>query len=72
MAEVLDCKGLKCPQPVLKLSIKANQVPAGSVVEVHADCPTFPQDVEQWCQKSGKVLVSCVDQGSHRVATVQL
>ena len=32
MAEILDCKGMKCPQPVLKLSIKANTLAAGSTL----------------------------------------
>ena len=61
MAELLDCKGLKCPRPVLKIAIKANSMQAGSSLEVQADCATFPDDVTKWCQDSGKVLVSCVD-----------
>jgi tRNA 2-thiouridine synthesizing protein A len=72
MAEFLDCKGMKCPQPVLKTAIKANSLPAGSVLEVHADCPSFPDDITKWCGDTGKVLVSLVDQGSHKVATIQL
>ncbi len=72
MAEVLDCKGMKCPQPVLKAAIKANTLPAGTVLEVHADCPSFPDDITKWCGDTGKVLVSIVDQDSYKVATVQL
>ena len=33
MNEMLDCRGLKCPQPVLKVAIKAHTVPAGSILE---------------------------------------
>ena len=72
MNEMLDCRGLKCPQPVLKVAIKAHTVPAGSILEVHADCESFPQDIEKWCQDSGHVLTSMVDRGTHQVATVQL
>ncbi|MDD5676332.1 MAG: sulfurtransferase TusA family protein [Chitinivibrionales bacterium] len=72
MAEVLNCRGLKCPQPVLKAAIKANTLPAGTVLEVHADCPTFPNDITKWCSDTGKVLVSIVDKGGFNVATVQL
>lgn len=71
MAEVLDCRGLKCPQPVLKLAIKSRSIAPGSTLEVHADCPSFPGDVKKWCDDSGKVLISCVDQGGYQVATVQ-
>lgn len=72
MAEVLDCKGLKCPQPVLKTAIKANTLPAGTSLEVQADCPTFADDITKWCSETGKVLVSVVDQGGFQVATIQL
>ena len=72
MAEVLDFKGLKCPQPVLKTAVKAATAPAGTTFEVHADCPTFPDDISKWCNDYGKVLVSVVDHGEHFVATIQL
>ena len=72
MAEVLDCRGLKCPQPVLKAAIKANSLPAGTTLEVHADCSSFSDDITKWCSDTGKVLISIVDQGGFNVATVQL
>jgi TusA-related sulfurtransferase len=72
MAEVLNFRGLKCPQPVLKTAIKANTLPAGTVLEVHADCPSFPDDVKKWCDDTGKVLVSIVDKGGFNAATIQL
>ncbi len=72
MAEVLNCKGMKCPQPVLKAAIKANSLPPGTTLEVIADCPTFPNDITKWCKDSGKVLVSIVDRDNAKVATVQL
>ena len=72
MAEVLDCKGLKCPQPVLKTAIKVKSMPSGSALEVLADCTSFPDDITKWCQKTGKVLVSIVDKGGFQSATIQL
>lgn len=72
MAEVLNCKGMKCPQPVLKAAIKANTLPAGTTLEVIADCPTFPNDITKWCSDAGKVLISIVEKDGCKVATVQL
>ena len=71
MAERLDCKGMKCPQPVLKTAIKATKMPAGSVLEVLADCPTFSADITKWCGSNGKVLVSIVDKDGGQLATIQ-
>ncbi len=71
MAEVLNCKGLKCPQPVLKIAILARKITPGTTLEVHADCPSFAQDVSKWCKDNERVLVSCVDRGGFHVATLQ-
>ena len=59
----MDVLGLKCPQPVLKLVTMAKDIPAGDTVEVLADCPSFPRDVEAWCTKTKKTLLFCVDEG---------
>ena len=71
MAEVMDCRGFKCPQPVLRTALKASSITPGTVLEVHADCPTFQKDIEKWSRDAGKVLVSVVDHGTHKVATIQ-
>mgnify|MGYP001619761403 CR=1 FL=1 len=72
MAEKIDCNGLKCPQPVLKVAIKARLLPAGTTLEVYADCPSFPNDIKKWCNDMGKVLVSCNQNGAETIATIIL
>ena len=59
----LDVLGQKCPQPVLKLAAMAKSIPSGDMVEVLADCASFPKDVEAWCNKTGKTLLFCLDEG---------
>ena len=71
MTDRLDCRGMKCPQPVLKVAIKANSIAAGTTLEVMADCSSFPAEIQKWCNDRGKVLISCVDQGGYNVATIQ-
>ncbi len=67
-----DYKGLRCPQPVLKLTVAARGVPPGTAVKVLADCPSFPKDLQKWCMKNGKVMVSCIPgPGGGFVAQVQ-
>jgi len=60
----LDVLGLKCPQPILKLATMARDIPAGDVVEILADCPSFPKDVEAWSAKTKKTLLFCMDEGA--------
>ncbi len=59
----LDTLGLKCPQPILKIAIQAKSIADGDMLEIKADCPSFPDDVKAWCQRTGKILLVCADEG---------
>ena len=59
----LDTLGLKCPQPILKVAAKAKELQAGDMLEVIADCHSFPKDIEAWCSRTGKTLLVCADEG---------
>ncbi|HAA58122.1 MAG TPA: hypothetical protein DCE42_25390 [Myxococcales bacterium] len=54
----LDCKGLRCPMPITKLSSFAANLPPGSQIEVEATDPTFMADVQSWCAQKGHTLES--------------
>lgn len=59
----LDTLGLKCPQPILKVAIKAKELQPGDILEVLADCHSFSGDIVAWCNKTGKTLLVCADEG---------
>ena len=59
----LDLKGLKCPQPILRIHSKALTLPKGSIIKVIADCPTFERDLQIWAAKTGKTVLECVKNG---------
>jgi len=59
----LDCLGMKCPQPTLKVSIQATKMKPGDTLEVVADCSTFEKDVREWCTRSKKTLLWLKDEG---------
>ena len=60
----IDASGLKCPQPILKITAKAPDLKPGDVLEVLADCPTFEKDVQTWCQRMNKTLLWVRDEGA--------
>ena len=62
--EVLDTLGVKCPQPVLRIAVKAPDMKTGDILEVLGDCPTFEKDVRIWCERLGRVLLSVKDEGN--------
>ena len=67
----LDSLGLKCPQPILKVAVKAKELQPGDMLEVTADCESFPKDIEAWCQKTGKTLLFCNTAGEKHTAQIQ-
>lgn len=64
--ETLDTLGMKCPQPVLKIAVKAPDMRPGDVLEILGDCPTFERDIRTWCERLGKTFLSVQDEGSGR------
>lgn len=61
--EILDTLGLKCPQPVLKIAVKSQDMKPGDILEVIGDCPTFERDIRVWCQRVNKVLLFLRNEG---------
>ena len=64
--EVLDTLGLKCPQPVLKIAVRAPNIKPGDILEILGDCPTFEKDIRIWCERLGKVFLSIKDEGGDK------
>jgi tRNA 2-thiouridine synthesizing protein A len=72
MSEItLDAKGLRCPQPILKIASKVTEMKPGDVLAVEADCPTFEDDVRKWCQRMKKTLLAVNVQGTAKRALIQ-
>jgi tRNA 2-thiouridine synthesizing protein A len=46
----LDCRGVRCPLPIIRLAQRIGDVPVGSVVAVVADDPAARPDVAAWCR----------------------
>jgi tRNA 2-thiouridine synthesizing protein A len=64
--EVLDTLGQRCPQPVLKIAVRAPDMKPGDILEVLGDCPTFEKDVRIWCERLGKVFLSVKNEGGNK------
>lgn len=67
----LDARGLKCPQPTLKITVLSVKMKAGDVLEVIADCPTFEKDVRDWCIRAKKTLLWVKAEGTAKRLQIQ-
>lgn len=50
----LDCRGQRCPRPVLELARAVPGVAVGDVVAVAATDPAARTDVAAWCRMRGQ------------------
>ena len=50
----LDCTGLLCPLPVIKLAKTLPTVAVGDTVTVVADNPAAATDIPAWCRMRGQ------------------
>ena len=48
--EVLDCRGQRCPLPVIALARRLPDLPVGAVIRVLADDPAAANDIPAWCR----------------------
>ncbi|MBI5167338.1 MAG: sulfurtransferase TusA family protein [candidate division NC10 bacterium] len=55
--ETLDCLGLSCPFPLIKIKERMGKLRPGQILEVLVDDPLAKTDVPGWCELMGhKVL----------------
>ena len=46
----LDCRGMRCPMPVIELARRFGEVPVGGVVAVVATDVAARVDIPAWCR----------------------
>lgn len=59
--EVIDCRGQRCPLPVIAAARRMPEVPVGTVVRVLADDPAAAVDIPAWCRMRGQEFVGSVN-----------
>ncbi len=67
----VDCSGMQCPGPIMKVFETMREMKAGEVMEVSASDPGFAGDIGAWCRRTGNTLISNTRRGSDYVALVK-
>ena len=47
---ILDCRGRRCPLPILDLARHIGEIAVGATLTVEADDPAAGPDVRAWCR----------------------
>jgi len=59
--KTLDCKGLSCPMPMMKLAKTMKGMKSGEVLEMLGTDPGTKSDIPSWCGKTGNTLLEHTD-----------
>lgn len=55
--KILDCSGLQCPGPIMKVHQAIKEMNEGEQLKVSATDMGFARDIEGWCRRTGNTLV---------------
>lgn len=55
--KILDCSGLQCPGPIMKVSEALNEMKNNEILKVSASDMGFMADIASWCKKTGNTLL---------------
>jgi tRNA 2-thiouridine synthesizing protein A len=61
--QTLDCKGLSCPMPMMKLAKAFKELNSGEVLEMLGTDPGTKSDLPKWCEKTGNIMLEDNDLG---------
>ena len=53
----LDCRGMMCPLPIIRLANTLPEVTVGGTMAVVADDPAARPDIAAWCRMRGQEYV---------------
>lgn len=70
-AVLLDCCGMQCPGPIMKVYETMQNLKQGDALEITASDPGFVRDIDAWCRRTGNTLLSSEHQGTDFVAKVR-
>lgn len=67
----IDCSGLQCPGPLMKVFEVMKDLQSGQVIEVVANDPGFTRDISAWCKRTGNILLSNTKKGKEYRAVIK-
>ena len=68
----LDCRGLFCPEPVIRTAEKVREMEAGEVLEVVGTDPGLGIDLPAFCLSHGHRLVGVERRGGEIVCVIEV
>ncbi len=62
--DTLDVRGECCPYPLILSKKRVEKMKSGEILEITADDPVAPQNIDSWAKKSGNKLLAVKQDGN--------
>jgi len=69
--QTLDCSGLQCPGPIMKVFQTIKEMNDGEILQVSATDMGFARDIEAWCRRMGNTLLKAERIGKESIVYIQ-
>jgi tRNA 2-thiouridine synthesizing protein A len=69
--DVLDARGMACPQPILVMAAAMKELKGGQLLKVLADDPGALEDIPVWCKRTGNQMISITEEGGTITAYIR-
>lgn len=69
--KVLDCCGLQCPGPIMKVNETLSQMKENELLKVCATDMGFTADIDSWCRRTGNTLISSERKNKENIVVIQ-
>jgi len=67
----VDCSGLQCPGPIMKVFNTIKELNDGDIIEVSATDLGFGKDIEAWCRRTDNTLLKTEKRNKEIVVYIQ-
>ncbi len=67
----LDCSGLQCPGPIMKVNQTLKEMNDGEILKVAATDMGFAADIDAWCRRTGNTLVKTERIGKQNIVLIK-
>ena len=69
--QTLDCSGLQCPGPIMRVFQTIKDMNEGEILQVSATDMGFARDIESWCKRMGNTLLKTERIGKENIVYIQ-
>lgn len=69
--QTLDCTGLQCPGPIMRVFQTIKEMNDGEILQVSATDMGFARDIEAWCKRMGNTLLKAERSGKENIVYIQ-